>query len=392
MKKLCTKGVLLLMLALFFNVTSSFAQTLGKPNPDFTAPCASVGANSFNVDFTWQAPLVLSDNVFVLELSDGEGNFDNPTELATVSNSNTNFDITFNFEFPTTTAGDIYTVRVRSTSPEIISEASDPFSAYHVNVDEALVLNDFDNVVLCGGAAALISVTNFPDEQLYSWYKDNVLMAGEKGPSLLINSTGNYYVEVDYGNFCSGGTASNIIQAIDGGAGSSETVSITSDGTESCDLAVDITFTSSVTDSNYTYTWYKDDVALSETSSTLVANEEGVYFLEVTIGQCPIYSNEIDITECTDIPEPPAGGVIYNVLTPNGDGINDQWILPEIYTTPEVEVVIYSATGEILRQGTSYQNDWPQATVSHIVNNPIFYYRILNGSEVLEQGSITLIK
>jgi gliding motility-associated-like protein len=137
-------------------------------------------------------------------------------------------------------------------------------------------------------------------------------------------------------------------------------------------------------------------VALTETSTTLVTNQDGVYFLEVLIGQCPIYSNEIEVIECGITPVDPSDiTAVPNVFTPNGDGINDQWFIPEIYTTSEVEVFIYSASGEILHQG-NYNNDpseaWPQTTLSHIKYNPVFYYRILRGSEVLEQGSLTLIK
>jgi hypothetical protein len=345
------------MLALFFNVTSSVAQILDAPDPQFSAPCATLGFNTYDVEFHWSAPLVQSDNEFILELSDGGGDFTNAVTLSTVTNSNATFDIVFNFAFPTDTAGNNYKVRVRSTNPAMTSDESFAFPAYYVNVDEPLVLNNYQDAIICTGSSTIISVNNYPDEQLYSWYKDNVLIPSQKGPSLVINSTGLYYVEVDYGNFCSGNTASNIVEAIDGGTGSSETVTITSDGTQSCNLAVDITMTSSITDSNYTYTWYRDDAALTETSTTLVTNQDGIYFLEVMIGQCPIYSNEIEVIDCEITPVDPSDiTAVPNVFTPNGDGINDQWFIPEIYTTSEVEVFIYSASGEILHQG-NYNND-----------------------------------
>ncbi len=460
MKKLYTRGVLLLMFSLFINVTISFAQTLDEPDPQFTAPCASSTFNTYDVDFHWEPPLVASDNEFILELSDGGGDFTNAVELDRVADSNTNFDIVFNFAFPTDTAGENYRVRVRSTNPAIISPESVIFPAYYVNVDETLILNNFEDVILCGGSEALISVTNFPDEQLYNWYKDNVLIASEKGPSLSVSEVGLYYVEVDYGNFCSGDTASNIVEAIDGAAGSNEVVTITSDGTGNCETQEDVTITSSLTDSNYTYAWFRNDIEISETSPVLVTNEPGTYLLEVTIGQCPIYSNEIVIQglsagtvtinpageiflqgesrsvtaegadtyewidplgttiSTTDTAEVVSPGIhtlrassngceveiqftvislditaIPNVLTPNGDGVNDQWAIPSTYAfNPEVEVIIYGSTGKILHQTFGYENNWPETTLTHIKNNPLFYYRILTGNEVLEQGSITLIK
>ena len=460
MKKLYTRGVLLLMLALFLNVTISFAQTLDEPDPQFTAPCASSTFNTYDVDFHWEPPLVASDNEFILELSDGGGDFTNAVELDRVSDSNTNFDIVFNFAFPTDTSGNNYRVRVRSTNPAMISPESITFPAYYVNVDETLILNDFEDVYICDGSPVVISIDNFPDEQLYNWYKDNVLIASEKGPSLSVTETGLYYVEIDYGNFCSGDTASNIVEAIDGGNGSGETVTITSDGTGNCETQEDVTITSSITNTDYTYTWFRNDVIISETSPVLVTNEPGTYFLEVTIGQCPVYSNEIEIqglsagtvtinptgeiflqggsrtvtAEGADSYEwyDPLGTLISgissvdvttpgvhtlrassngceveieftvislditaipNVLTPNGDGVNDQWAIPSTYAfNPDVEVIIYGPTGKILHRALGYENNWPETTLTHIKNNPIFYFRILSGSEVLEQGSITLIK
>src|SRR5690606_31923893 len=133
MKKLYTNLFYLLIVMFFLNVTITYAQTLNKPSPTFGFVCADADFNSFNVNFSWQTPLVASDNIFILELSDADGDFTTPTELATVSDFNTTLEFTFNFSFPTNTSGNACRVRVRSTNPARTSPVSDPFVAYYLN-------------------------------------------------------------------------------------------------------------------------------------------------------------------------------------------------------------------------------------------------------------------
>ena len=80
---------LLLLASLSFQLGS--AQILGKPtpapNPNISSnspwqfACGTESFNEFFVNFTWNPPLVASDNVFILELSDANGDFSNPMEL-----------------------------------------------------------------------------------------------------------------------------------------------------------------------------------------------------------------------------------------------------------------------------------------------------------------------
>ncbi|UOB19286.1 gliding motility-associated C-terminal domain-containing protein [Abyssalbus ytuae] len=463
MRKLYTNLFYLLVLVFFININSAVAQTLGKPDPQFSAPCADSDFNSYNVNFSWEAPLVASDNVFILEMSDREGSFSDPVELASVNNSNTTFDIVFNFSFPTNTSGANYRVRVKATNPALISPESDPFAAYYLNVDQPLIINNYEDVVLCGDSPGIISVDNFPNEQSYTWYKDGTIIGGENSASIFVTQTGLYYVEVDYGEFCSTDTASNIIEVFEGGTGTNENVTISANGSLDCESAGgSVTITSSINNPDYEYTWYRNGAVISgENTSSLITGEGGTYLLEILIGDCPIFSNELTIeggaeNEITIEPEgniflddgetvtvTASGGDSYqwfnsdgdlisntssvdisevgtytliavsgtceiertivatdnnsnkiqNVLTPNGDNINDTWQLPGRYAfNNNVEVIIYGPTGEVLFQINGYQNDWPQSTLTHNKNNPVYYYRILEGSNVLEQGSITLIQ
>ena len=84
---------------------------------------------------------------------------------------------------------------------------------------------------------------------------------------------------------------------------------------------------------------------------------------------------------------------IPNVITPNGDGFNDQWILPNSYSNKtDVSVIIYRENGEELLNVQDYKNDWPDASLSFPNQNMVFYYTIKNANEILKQGTITVIR
>ena len=84
---------------------------------------------------------------------------------------------------------------------------------------------------------------------------------------------------------------------------------------------------------------------------------------------------------------------VPNVITVNGDGINDLWVIPNSYSNkPDVSVIIYNQNGEEIYNQTNYQNNWPQASTSFAHQNMVFYYKILDDGGVLKQGTITVIR
>ena len=84
---------------------------------------------------------------------------------------------------------------------------------------------------------------------------------------------------------------------------------------------------------------------------------------------------------------------VPNVITVNGDGINDQWILPNSYSNKaDVNVIIYNEQGQEIINEFNYKNNWPQSATAFTKQNMVFYYKIRNASEVLKQGTITVIR
>ncbi|MBO0591262.1 gliding motility-associated C-terminal domain-containing protein [Cellulophaga sp. E16_2] len=254
------------------------AQTLNKPtaiqNPNFgtggsawTAVCASSTFNEYYVNFKWSAsPSVLSDNTFVLELSDATGSFSSPTTLTTVTDKNSTTDFDIRFVIPLTLRGTGYKLRVKSTSPELYSPASQAYNMYYVDYKSPVQITENGSgsigdgtISICDGNTAVIAVDNVPNAETYKyiWRKSSTILS-ETGPTLTVSESGMYNVELDYGAICSGsaGTLSNSI-TVETGASLGVTIN-TPTKTSFCEGETATALEATIADSDIFYTWYKD--------------------------------------------------------------------------------------------------------------------------------------
>ena len=298
------------------------AQVLNQPqaadNPNlagnsaWTAACASPSFNEYFVNFTWSPPLVASNNEFILELSDANGNFGSPVELDRVSDMNTTFDFEFQFSVPNTVRGENYKLRVRSTNPAKTSPASVAYPMHFVDFESPLRISRDGNGTIppggelqqCNGASLVLATHNIPNASTYqyNWYRSSTLLS-EKSNQLTVTTPGMYYVELDYGAVCTGSanTSSNIIEVTTGSA-----LGVAISGPANVDLCVGDphTLTANLSGNGLTYTWYKDGSIVSGptvegntlTLDTSVNGFEGDYEVEIEgTGVCTERSSVVTI-------------------------------------------------------------------------------------------------
>ncbi len=271
----------ILLLVMMFLPIGIFAQVLNQPeaadNPNlagnsaWTAACASTSFNEYFVNFTWSPPLVASDNEFVLELSDANGNFGSPVELDRVSNMNTTFDFDFQFAVPTNVRGESYRLRVRSTNPAKTSPPSVAYPMHFVDFESPLrISRDGDGnippggeIQSCGGAGVTLATHNIPNAGTYqyNWYRSTTLLS-EKSNQITVTTPGMYYVELDYGSVCSGSanTSSNIIEIT---TGSALGVAINGPATVEVCEGDPLMLDANLGGMGLTYTWFKDGAIVS---------------------------------------------------------------------------------------------------------------------------------
>ncbi|RYU91453.1 PKD domain-containing protein [Mucilaginibacter terrigena] len=137
-----------------------------------------------------------------------------------------------------------------------------------------------------------------------------------------------------------------------------------------------------------TYKW-TPEIAINNSTllSPVVSPVDDItYTLTVTNG----YGCEVKASVFVDVLK--KIGVV-NTFTPNGDGINDTWVIKNIETYPGNTVDIYNRQGEKVYSSVGYAIPWDGRYKGTLLPTGTYYYIInpKNGRKVIS-GSVTIIK
>jgi gliding motility-associated-like protein len=82
-----------------------------------------------------------------------------------------------------------------------------------------------------------------------------------------------------------------------------------------------------------------------------------------------------------------------NILTPNGDGKNDYWVIQDIQLYPNNNVVVYDKAGRSIYSKHGYNNDWNGTLQGAPLNEGTYYYTVDLGPGLPKfRGYITILK
>lgn len=83
-----------------------------------------------------------------------------------------------------------------------------------------------------------------------------------------------------------------------------------------------------------------------------------------------------------------------NILTPNGDGVNDVWVIKDLEKFPENEVTVFDRSGRTVFYTKNYQNDWTGYLSGKLLTEGTYYYVIKlkrNAKFEIVKGFITIL-
>lgn len=220
----------------------------------------------------------------------------------------------------------------------------------------------------------------------YQWFKDGNVIQDATEQMYQTTESGTYSVQVDLGDCSANGSIELVSELFESEIDVEEINEMLDDES----LIINVT----VTAQNPEFTWYLNDMVIPNADeASFEATEFGDYTVVVTetTGCTATIEHQFSITETIDYAQ--NAEKIPNIVSPNGDGINDTWIIPAIYTAETgTEVIIMNNRGKIVLQTFDYLNNWPEDDLNLTAVNQVYYYVITTEDDITKKGSITIIK
>ena len=119
-----------------------------------------------------------------------------------------------------------------------------------------------------------------------------------------------------------------------------------------------------------------------DTGARISVTQPGLYYASLT-NLCGITSDSVRVgfNYCNI--------VIHDVITPNGDGINDTWVIEELSLYPDNKVQIFDKWGDMVYEKANYKNDWGGNGKSGALPDGTYYYLVKLNAQNIKGGQNT---
>ncbi len=129
------------------------------------------------------------------------------------------------------------------------------------------------------------------------------------------------------------------------------------------------------------------DVNISDPIASPVSTT--TYTVSITDGNGCVHTDQVNVEVIRRILPP-------NTFTPNGDGINDLWLIPGIDDYPGAEVLIFDRWGQRIYNSTGYREPWDGTADGARLPDATYYYHIqlnqLEGQSPPYTGFISIVR
>ncbi|NJM78626.1 MAG: hypothetical protein HC854_01510 [Flavobacterium sp.] len=223
----------------------------------------------------------------------------------------------------------------------------------------------------------------FNPQHIYTWFLNGTAITNAPNSNSYTATQGGNYTASYNNNTCTT-NSNNTISLTETSFNASLNVA------SPYQLAVGSNFDAIVTTDANTpeFSWTLNGAPLSENSNTLNIDALGEYIVQIrqTVG-C------ISTKELTLVVIGPDVSDIPNLISPNGDGINDLFKVPFQYISENnLNLEIYNSSGKQIFITDNYQNNWPQDTNLVFQSNAFFYFKMSKDNQTIKEGILTIIK
>jgi hypothetical protein len=220
----------------------------------------------------------------------------------------------------------------------------------------------------------------------YQWFKDGIAIEDATNQMYQTNESGTFSVQVDLGECSASGSIDLVSELFES--------EINVDDINYLEEGESLTIIATTNAISPEFEWfYNGSLIVGESQDSFEASQFGDYKLVISETSGCTVSKEYQFTIEEALDPFPDVAKIPNVISPNGDMINDTWVLPQPYVSGTgTEVIIMTNRGEIVLKTDDYQNNWPQDDLNLTTINQVYYYIITTPNNKTKKGSITIVK
>jgi len=268
----------------------------------------------------------------------------------------------------TTNVPGSYTVAVNSKLTENCAQISLPLNI-NFEAPPTASIQQIINTTLCNGQSVDLKVIH--DSGSVKW------STGESTDQISVLTSGTYKVTVTSPAGCTSETSTDV-QFFPNPTLSIPDTSLCENLNETVTLIAPAGFDK--------YIWN----GVQGTNSFIVTKPESVNLSVTDQNGCQASQTIIVSSKCASIP--PSGIFVPNTFTPNGDGINDYWVITGIDKDPGILVRVFNRYGTEVFKSTGYGIPWNGQCDGKNVPSGVYYYIILsNKIKQTYSGSLTIL-
>jgi gliding motility-associated-like protein len=139
-----------------------------------------------------------------------------------------------------------------------------------------------------------------------------------------------------------------------------------------------------------TYSWSGDDIQSGQNTNVIKVRPRLATTYKVTV------TNANGCSETMEITINLVAGMKFtpnNVITPNGDGKNDVWVVKNLDYYPQNTVNVYDRAGRRVYSAKGYKNDWDGTYNGQPLAEGVYVYVIDLGAGVSPlRGTVNIIR
>jgi gliding motility-associated-like protein len=80
------------------------------------------------------------------------------------------------------------------------------------------------------------------------------------------------------------------------------------------------------------------------------------------------------------------------VMTPNGDGLNDKFVIKNLDQYPNNKLQVFDRTGKLLYETQNYANNWDGTVKGQLLTKDTYLYILSINGQIVKKGTISLIR